>query len=135
MGAYQDTNFAYQGTGIFAYQTAGGVSPAVIIYGDGDARSTRRKRRKKQHDLFEEMESTIRSLLHPDPAPVGVGMAGRADPNPTEECERLVHELTALAQGQHALLQRAAVLKAEIRDLEARQSMELDDEDALIWMF
>ena len=89
MAAYQHTNFAYQGTGLFAYQTSAEVAEPVHV--------------------------------------------GRVD----DRARRAVDELLVLAQGQHDLLQRAAALRAELRDLEAAQqrAIEQDDEDALIWMF
>lgn len=136
MAAYQHTNFAYQGTGLFAYQTSAEVAEPVILIGGDDA-PRKRRRRKERHDLFQEIEKTVYALLHPEPA----NTERAAEPVPAggvdDRARRAVDELLVLAQGQHDLLQRAAALRAEIRELEAAQqrAIEQDDEDALIWMF
>lgn len=130
MGAYQSTNFAYQGSGLFAYQTTADVlEPAVIVYGGDDA-PRKRARRKERRDLFREIEQTVHALLHP-PADVAVS-------KPVEvKAKQAVDELLVLAQGQHDLLQRAARLRSEVNELESlRQRMlEQDEEDAMLWMF
>lgn len=137
MGAYQDTLFAYQGSGQFAYQGAAVLAPTVVVYGGDDAPAKRRRRRKERDELFREIESTVHALLHPEPSvprPEAEPVAGRGV---DDQARRAIDELLVLAQGQHDLLQRAAALRAELRDLEAaqQQALEQDDEDALIWMF
>lgn len=136
MAAYQHTNFAYQGTGLFAYQTSAEVAEPVILIGGDDA-PRKRRRRKERHDLFQEIEKTVYALLHPEPSvprpeaePVHVG---RVD----DRARRAVDELLVLAQGQHDLLQRAAALRMELGEIEAAHNrmLEQDEEDALIWMF
>jgi hypothetical protein len=106
----------------------------VIIGGDDAPRRTRRKRRKEQHDLFRELEATIHGLLHP---PAEVLREEPVKPVAAREAGRALDELVVLAQGQHALLQRAAALRAELAQFEDHRKamLEQDEEDALIWMF
>lgn len=111
-----------------------GNPPTIIITGGDDAPKSRRKRRKETHDTFREMEATIHGLLHPGPETVQeVGV----EPVAAGAARHALDELVVLAQGQHDLLQRAAALRAELKQLEdARARMlEQDEEDALIWMF
>lgn len=136
MAAYQHTNFAYQGTGLFAYQTTADVAEPVILIGGDDA-PRKRRRRKERHDLFQEIEKTVYALLHPEPSDT----ERVAEPAPAggvdDRARRAVDELLVLAQGQHDLLQRAAALRTELKQIEEARArmLEQDEEDALIWMF
>ena len=113
-----------------AWGNSWGSTQAVVIYGGDDAPRTRRAR-KEQYDLFQDMERTVHRLLHPEPEAAPVAQID------TDAARRAVDELVVLAQGQHALLQRVAAIRAELQAYEAqRQAMlEQDEEDALIWMF
>ena len=108
------------------------IEPTVVLIGGDDAPGAKRKRRKADHDLFQEIESTVHALLHPAPVE-----APAISPVVPESARRAVDELVVLAQGQHDLLQRAAALRAELREYEAQRQalLEQDEEDALIWMF
>jgi hypothetical protein len=113
------------------------VEPPVILVGGGDDAPRKRKRRGF-HELAQELEETIRGLVLP-PALEAVPERAGASLTPGE-AGRALDELVVLAQGQHALLQRAAALRAELQRLEddraqARAAFEQDEEDALIWMF
>lgn len=130
---YQDTSFAYQGSGQFAYQ--GGsvpVGPTVYYQGGDDApRKTRRKRR----DLFHDMERTIHALLHP-PAPAHPIVAA-VPVVPSESLRTKLDDLLALAGESHGLLQRAGRLRADLAALEAQRQAIRDrdeEEEFLIWM-
>lgn len=109
----------------------------VAVVGGDDAprameiRSRRRKRKKEREHLFEEIEKTIRSVLPKgEPplvieAPVGEAPAV-ADPLPAqapamERAHLAVAELVSLADGQHALLQRAAKLRDLLQAYETAQ--------------
>src|SRR5574343_441605 len=112
--------------------------PVVLIGGD-DAPRKKPKTKKERHDLFREMEATIHSLLHPDTLEVGAGSPAGLQTavvvSPTVDVR--VRELVDLAQGQHDLLQRAAVLQRQVDAIQARRQRELeqDEEDALLWLF
>ena len=108
--------------------------PTITIIGGDDAPRSRRKRRKERRDIFREMEATIHGLLHPESETVQeVGV----EPVAAGAARHALDELVVLAQGQHDLLQRAAALRAALREYEtARQAaIEQDEEDAMIWLF
>jgi hypothetical protein len=134
--AYQTSSFAYQGSGAFAYQgLVTDAEPAVVVYGGDDAPRKRRRSRKERRDLFRDMEQTVHALLHPEPLNESAGeMVPAVD---TMEAQRVIDELVAVAEGQHALLQRVAALRTELTEMENHRTHELldDDDEALLWMF
>jgi hypothetical protein len=110
--------------------------PVIIIGGD----DAPRKRRRKEQDfnaIYREIEATVHRLLYPEPdaLPEAVDEYQAA-----REARRDLDELAVLAEGQHALLQRAAALRSDLQRIEesrerTRAALEQDEEDALIWMF
>lgn len=119
-----------QGGG-FLLLEQGGLPATSVIYGGDDAPQTRKKRRT-YHDLFHEIEATIHALVSPpDQAPA---VEPEVDSPRRAHVEEAIDELVRLAEGQHALLQQAASLRAELAQWEAnRQRLIAEDEAEWEW--
>lgn len=127
MAAYQNTNFAYQGTGLFAYQSAAVVDPTVILYGGDDA--PRRKRRKrKTEEFYHDIERTIHALMHPTEAAV------RESVEPVKaDLGHKLEELLVLAQKSHESLRALGEIKRQVDAIaRERYAQELEEEDELL---
>jgi hypothetical protein len=96
-----------------------------------------RKKKVAQPDVFKEMEKTIYELLHPQ-EPVEV--VAEAVTQPAESLDDKLNALLELAGESHALLQRAAQVRADIqavaeaRRKAAEQALFDDDEEAVLWL-
>lgn len=109
--------------------------PAVIIYGGDDAPRKRRRKEPTYATLFREIESTIHTLLHPETVEDQLAAVDPADDLASERLRRQIDELVVLAQGQHALLQRAARLRAQLADFEAQRREAEQEEDDVLMLF
>lgn len=115
--------------GSFAGRTPGGEPPveSVILVGGDDAPRKRKRKRREQHELFQELEATVHALLHPDSAVEAPEEVQASLDSGT--ARQIVDELVVLAQGQHQLMQRAAAIREELTRLEtARREQDEEDE-------
>lgn len=112
-----------------------GVTPPAVVVRGGGIERRKRKRPEPQPDLFKEMEKTIYELLHPQEPVEAVAEVVTA--SPVETLDDKLSALLELAGESHALLQRAAQIRAEVEQVAARrmrEAMEADDEEAVLWL-
>ncbi len=112
-----------------------GVTPSAVVVRGGGIERRKRKRIEPQPDLFKEMERTIYELLHPQETVEAVAEVVTA--HPVETLDDKLAALLELAGESHALLQRAAQIRAEVEQVAARrmrEAMEADDEEAVLWL-
>lgn len=106
----------------------------VFLLGGGDDAPA--KRRKKQRELFQEMERTMVEILHP-PVPVSAEpVAARpvVQVPPRETLEEQLQALLTLAGESHDLLQRVQRLRSEAQQIAAEQALRDEEDDFILLM-
>lgn len=106
-----------------------GLPGTSVIYGGDDA-PRKRKHQRTYHDLFREIEQTIHNLVDPPEDVREPAEAVAQVPETTQEVKRAIEELVELAAGQHALLQQAASLRADLAQWEANRRRFLEEDEA-----
>jgi hypothetical protein len=108
--------------------------PPIVLRGGGADYRRKRKKEEPLPDVFKEMEKTIYELIHPQEPVEAVAEAVTAPP--VETLEEKLSDLLALAGESHALLQRAAQVRADVDAFAKarREAADLDDEEAVLWL-
>jgi hypothetical protein len=116
--------------------------PTINYQGQGDGDAGRKKKRRRTHELFEEMEATLRRIMAGSPAAVdavlepaardlrGLGISEQDLRGGQPEPDALVQELEGLSVDDPVLSRRLAQLETDLQRYKESLRQARDEEEA-----